>query len=63
MDYSTIFLAGILVSSIAVYVVTQSMMAVGVILALVAIGLYVAELFNYKVLPFNMDLEVVPVGA
>lgn len=63
MDYSVIFLGGILVSSIAVYVATQSMMAVGVILALVSIGLYVAELFNYKVLPFNMDLEVVPVGA
>jgi hypothetical protein len=63
MNYQTIFLVGILVSCVAVYIVTQSTMAVGVILALVAIGLYVAELFDYKVLPFNVGLEVVPVGA
>lgn len=63
MDYRTISLGGLVVATIGVYILTQSTMAVGVVLALMAIGVYVAEMFNYKVLPFNMDIEVVPVGA
>lgn len=54
---------GLVVLLVAVYFITQSVMAVGVILSLLGIALYVAEMFQYKVLPFNVDLQVVPVGV
>ena len=52
---------GVLGASALAFVITQSLMAVGVVLTLFGIAFYILELFQMKSLPLQLD--VVPTGA
>jgi hypothetical protein len=57
------FWAAVLVLMVTVYLITYSLMAVGVTMTLIAIAVYISELLEQPLLPFDWNLSVVPVAS
>jgi hypothetical protein len=57
------FWAAVLVLMFTVYLITYSLMAVGVTITLIGIAVYVSELLEQPLLPFDWNLSVVPVAS
>lgn len=58
-----LFLLSVLALVITVYMLTYSLMAVGVAITLVAMAVYVAEVLENPLLPSDWNLTVVPVAS
>lgn len=57
------FWASVLVLMFTVYLITYSLMAVGVTITLIAIAVYVSQLLEQPLLPLDWNLSVVPVAS